>query len=244
MKALEQLGDVSREPLAVAIARRMRLLIYSGELEEGQKLPSEKELGEILGVGRSSVREAVRILQAQGLVSGGESISTKGPVVSRRGVVPCAATALESALRLSVLPLGDMLELRLVIEQAALSAAARVRDCSALSAAQAQIDIMAQKDIDVDTFHRADIAFHAALIDASHNRAFSLLMTVLRDAMATHLQNALKASASVKRVIAGLNEEHREIYAAVRRGHGSKVGALIRGHLEDFYRPFLESSET
>src|SRR5205807_2336248 len=62
---------VSRVPLSLLVARQLREAIVSGELAMGSQLPTEQELTERFGVSRSTVREALRVLQAQGLLSGG-----------------------------------------------------------------------------------------------------------------------------------------------------------------------------
>ena len=65
--------EVSRSPLYLQVAGSIREAIIAGDLGPGDALPTERELSESFGVSRASVREALRALQAQGLVSAGGS---------------------------------------------------------------------------------------------------------------------------------------------------------------------------
>jgi len=66
--SLESWKPVQREPVVTAVVNRIKEKLISGELKPGQKLPSEIELSQTLGVGRSSVREALKMLKALGVV--------------------------------------------------------------------------------------------------------------------------------------------------------------------------------
>ena len=72
---------IRRTPLSLLVSRQIRDAIVSGELMLGSQLPTEQELTAQFDVSRSTVREAVRILQAQGLLSGGDTVSTSRPRV-------------------------------------------------------------------------------------------------------------------------------------------------------------------
>ena len=114
-----ELRAEDRAPLSVLVSRQLRQAIVSGRVSVGTELPSEKELTAELGVGRSTIREALRILQAQGLLSGGDTVSTRRPRVSTHQTLSLAAAqAMENAVRLGQVPLGDLVELRVVIEGA------------------------------------------------------------------------------------------------------------------------------
>lgn len=237
MESTDQLASagaqLSREPLSLQVARALRGLILSGELPAGEPLPSEKALGERLGVGRSTVREALRILQAQGLISGGERVSTQRPRVDPEGAVPSAATALEAAMALGRVPLDDLVELRVLLERQVVRAVAARRPD--LSEAEAALEEMRAAGADVERFHLADVAFHAALTRAAGNRAFDLVMGVLREAQAAYLKDALEAAAEQPKVLAALVAEHEHILAAARGGDGEGAAAQLQRHIEDFY---------
>ncbi|WP_372736541.1 FadR/GntR family transcriptional regulator [Nocardioides sp.] len=230
--------DVGREPLSMAVARQLRAAIVSGDLTQGTVLPSEKDLAARFGVGRSTLREALRVLQSQGLVTGGDNVSTKTPTVSGAGSVTSAASALENLVLLGQLSLTEMLSLRLLIERSALrSVAAGAAD---LSQAEAALEQMRRADGDLQLFHEADVAFHAALIDAAGNRAFTLVMRVLREAMQRHLLAALQDEKDPEPVLRRLIGEHEAIIEAVRAGEGDLAAERVCSHIEAFYEQHLD----
>ncbi len=67
---------LSRMPLSLAVSGRIRAAILDGSLPVGEALPTEQELAQTFSVGRSTVREALRVLQAQGLLTGADTTST------------------------------------------------------------------------------------------------------------------------------------------------------------------------
>ncbi|PRP90950.1 HTH-type transcriptional regulator LutR [Enhygromyxa salina] len=229
------LSETARLPLSLAIARKLQRAIVSGALEDGTPLPSEKELCERLSVGRSTVREALRILQAQGLVTGGDRVSTRGPRVHRGGALPTAASALSTAVLVAGLSCDDLAELRLVIEKEAVRRAAELRDPDALGRARAALDLMLDRRTDAEAFLQADVAFHTALVEASGNRAYGLVMTVVREAMATHLRDALKVATLLDETLQGLGREHAGLLEAIAAGDADRAEALVGAHISAFY---------
>lgn len=225
-----------RAPLSVMVSRQLRRAIVTGKVTMGTELPSEKELTLELGVGRSTVREALRILQAQGLVSGGDTVSTKRPRVSdEKALGDAVSLAMENALALGQVPLGDLVELRVLLEGAAVASAAR-REERALEAAREAVRTMKEKGIDVETFRSADLAFHHALVVASGNAAFPLLMGVIRQAVSNHLGEALHRVKSPRLAMSRLAKEHEAILAAVEKGRPVLAEKLASGHIREFYR--------
>jgi DNA-binding FadR family transcriptional regulator len=225
-----------RAPLSLLVSRQLRQAIVSGRVRTGTELPSEKELTKELGVGRSTVREALRILQAQGLVSGGDTVSTRRPRVSTEEVLSSAAAmAMENVVRLGQVPLDDLVELRVVIEGAAVEMAAAAED-GALEEAREAVRAMSEKGIGIDEFRAADLRFHRALASAAGNAAFPLVMGVLRSAIGGHLGEALHREPHQKKTMARLALEHAAILKAVESGRGKRARELVTDHIRAFYR--------
>lgn len=224
-----------RSPLSVTVARRLREAIVSGQFPLDAELPSEKDLCEQLGVGRSTVREALRILQAQGLLSGGDTVSTTRPRVSLERTLASAAHTMENALRLGRVPLADLVALRVVIEGSIAAAAAAAHKRANFSGARAAIAAMKKRGIDVDTFREADLRFHRELALLAGNSAFTMVMGVLRSAISSHLGEALHEVRDRASTIAALTREHEAILAAIERGNATRARELITRHILEFY---------
>ncbi|MGB8649682.1 MAG: GntR family transcriptional regulator [Mycobacteriales bacterium] len=226
-------SPVSRTPLSLLVSRQLRDAIVSGELSVGTLLPSEKELADRFGVSRSTIREALRILQALGLLTGGDTVSTARPRVSATQTVAAVSDVLESAVRLSQIPLGDLVELRLVLEGAALESPVTVP--ARLEEARAALEVMQRPGVDVVTFHDADVRFHTSLAGAGGNSAFTLVMGVLREAIGGHLVEALSALPKPVPTLRRLCSEHAAILQAVEDGDGPLAARLVREHIWSFY---------
>lgn len=233
------LEPMARVPLSVVVARRLRDAIVGGELAPGTELPSEKELGARLGVGRSTLREALRILQAQGLLSGAERVSTQRPRVVDDRAIDSAALALDSVLRLGKVSLAELVELRVVLEGAAVEAAARTPEPAALAPARAALEALRAAG-DIEEFRAADLQFHTALARASGNAAYPLVLMTLRQAVARFLDERLQRASSPRAVFKTLNEEHEELLLAVEREQPDRARALVTAHIRGFYVPEVE----
>lgn len=221
-----------RSPIYLQVAERIREAIIAGHLRPGDALPTERELAESLGVSRASVREALRALQAQGLVS------ASGPP-ARTVVVPGAAgharDALVTLLRLNGVCVADLMSFRALLEGEAVDMAAGRRDDPWLDEAQAALTDMRRRDLTVADFDEADVRFHLALVRASGNEAMQLVMQALRGAVALHLATHLESQDDLPATLARLTAEHEAILDAVRAGDGAAAQALIRSHIKAFY---------
>jgi DNA-binding FadR family transcriptional regulator len=143
--------------------------------------------------------------------------------------------AIDNAARLSQVPLADLVELRVVLEGAAVEMAAGRRD-GLLSEARAAVDVMCEPDIDIERFRAADVRFHGALAGAAGNAAFPLIMGVLRSAIGSHLGEALDREPDPPKAMAKLAKEHGAILKAVLEGKGKRARELVTAHVRQFYR--------
>ena len=233
-------ASVVRRPVYVQVADQLREAILSGTLQSGEALPSERELCEQFGVSRTTVREALRALQAQSLVA------AAGPTEPLRVARPEALSqgplreALVHLLRLGSVPLADLVELRAALESAAAGAAARRRPKADLGAARAELEQM-RDETDVRAFEEADVRLHLALVEASGNAALHLVMLAVRDSIAAHLLALLEALEDPRPTLRRLTREHERVLAAVEAGDAERAGALIRDHVTGFYKRALKA---
>jgi GntR family transcriptional repressor for pyruvate dehydrogenase complex len=225
--------EIVRNPVYLQIADQLREAILAGDLPAGEPLPTERELAESFGVSRASIREALRALQAQGLVIGGGSPART--VVAAELGEP-ARDALVTLLRLNRIELGDLVDLRCVLETAAVRAAADRRDGESLADARRALDAMEGGRVGIAEFEEADVRFHVALARASGNEAIHLVMQVLRAATARHLLETLSGRSDPQRALRRLAREHEAILAAVEGGMGELAARLVDEHIRGFYR--------
>lgn len=228
-----------RSPIYLQVAERIREAIIAGHLRPGDALPTERELSESLGVSRASVREALRALQAQGLVA------ASGPP-ARTVVVPGAGDhardALVTLMRLKGVGVADLMSFRALLEGEAVAMAAGRHDDPSLDEADAALTDMRHPDLSVAEFDEADLRFHLALVRASGNEAMQLVMQALRGAVALHLATHLESQDDLPATLARLTAEHEAILRAVRGGDGAAARTLVRSHIEAFYSDAPDST--
>ncbi|MER6511911.1 FCD domain-containing protein [Nonomuraea sp. NPDC001636] len=213
------------EDVLAQIERR----IAEDGLTVGDRLPGERQLAEQLGVGRSSVREALRVLETLGVVSSqvGRGPDAGAVLTSRPD------TALTDLLRLNLglatLEQREVVDARLMIERwsAAHAAATTRAGVAELAAAIEGMDRAAT----AEEFVEHDTAFHCAIADASGNRLIAAIMRSLRDAMR---RNAIEA---VERLgdPSVLRADHERIRAAIAAGDPEEAQQAVTDHLAHAY---------
>ena len=224
--------NVATSSIYVQVAEQIRDKILDHSLISGQPLPPERALAEQFGVSRATVREALRHLQAQGL------LAPRGRTSSMQAASPDATVArfceaLTNVVKLQDVSLRDLIELRIAIETAAYGRAAGAPVAARLDEARAALAVMADPGVSPTDFYEADVAFHVALVAASGNRALVLVMLAVKDSVRLHLDEAMQGR-SFTAVRKQVSEEHAAILRAVERGNAKVAPALLRSHLE-FY---------
>lgn len=207
---LPNVEPIRREPLAAEVARRLVDYLLSGGIEPGGRMPSERQLAEAFGVGRSAVREAIAALSLIGLIEVRHGDGT----YLKRPDSPLLPQVVEWGLLLGEQRTADLVEARQKIEVdiAGLAALRRTdEDVADLARILSRMEWESRDDAPVGAFVDADVEFHLRLADAARNSA-------LRDVLSS-IQALLRAW--IGRVIAeGHREqsyhEHVPILAAVR----------------------------
>ncbi|WP_376797020.1 FadR/GntR family transcriptional regulator [Thermogemmatispora sp.] len=180
MDHLQQLRPPVRAArLSDQVAAQLQALVIEGAFKPGEKLPSERELCELLGVSRTVVREAIRALVVKGLleVRPGGGMAVRAP-----------DTALVSELMSMMLRTGNkeiafahVQEVRRLLEVEIAGLAAERRDEEDLGRMEAQLRAMVEFEHDPQRWAEADVAFHAAIATATHNPLYPILLGTISD---------------------------------------------------------------
>ena len=209
---------VTQRSAAEAVHAQLLRWIESGQLEVGERLPSEHELGKSFGVSRSVVREALRGLRTMGLVSPrngrGTFVASTRPVHGGVALLGRAST-------------DELDEVRSHLELPGARLAARRRTPAQLAALGDIVDAQAQC-ADPEAWVRLDAAFHVVIAEATRNRVQVRLVESLRELL-------VEQSIAVARIpgrLAAATEEHRAILAAVGSRDEAGARAAMAHHLE------------
>ncbi|WP_354700132.1 Glc operon transcriptional activator [Paraconexibacter sp. AEG42_29] len=230
--------EVVRRPAYEQVAEQLREAILSGSMPAGSELPSERELTDSFGVARTTVREALRALQAQGLAIADRPTSPLRVARAAELSAGPARDAFVHLLRLGAAPLSDLVELRCALEGAAVGAAARQRRV-VLDDARAEVEVMRGITDDVEAFEEADVRFHLALVAASGNEALHLVMLAVREPVGVHLLASLRALGDPVPVLRRLTREHAKIVEAIEAHDGTLAAERVAAHIRGLYKRSL-----
>lgn len=208
--------------------------LLEGRLGPGDRLPSERDLSADLGVGRSSVREALRVLEVMGLI---RTATGSGPQAGAI-VIATPTGGMSALLRLQVaaqgFPLADVVKTRLVLEDAVATALAADPDRDTGEAHR----ILAAMDSDTLTpgeFLALDAQLHLALAEASGNAVIAAMMAGLRTAIESYVQAGVAGIDDWSAMAAYLRAEHHAIVEAIDAGDGEHARTLLKTHITGYY---------
>ncbi len=224
------MGNTTLEPIRRArvyeqVAARIQHLILEGRLRPGDRLPTERELAERFRVSRSSVRDAIRVLELMGLV---EPRQGEGTVV--RDLTPEAVvTPLASLLLRSRVLLRDLWDVRKMIEPHLAARAARNATEEEVTRLQEILDRQRAKAARGELTVEEDSEFHYTIATAARNQVILRVLDVLMDLLKTSRERSLQVPGRLERSVEG----HRRILAAIRRRDPEAAEAAMYRHLEE-----------
>jgi DNA-binding FadR family transcriptional regulator len=159
--------------------------IMDGQFAVGSTLPGDAELMERFGVSRTALREAMKTLAAKGLIESKTKVGTR--VLGEKNWNMFDADILAWRLQLGVdRPfLESLFEVRQTLEPLAAASAALYRSEDDLRLMKAALDAMRRPHHTRDSFTRADVAYHRAILDASANPFLQSVGSVIEVALAT-----------------------------------------------------------
>ncbi len=208
--------------------------LLEGTLGPGDRLPPERELAATLGVGRSSVREALRVLEVMGLI---RTATGSGPTA---GAIVTATPqgGLAQLLRLQVaaqgFPIPDVYETRLLLEEWAVAHLAGLSDTD-LADARATLAAMDHPDVTIEEFLSLDSQFHLRLTEAAGNVVVSATMAGLRTTIESYIRSGADRIPDWGTTGERLRHEHADILAAIDRGDAEAARSLVRSHITGYY---------
>lgn len=210
--------------------------ILSGRLRVGDRLPSERELVERLGVSRASVREALRVLEAMGVVAAnvGTGRDSGSIVVGRPS--DALSTLLRVHTALEGFSLDEVVETRITLEQRAAMLAAERHSREDLRRIRETLLRMDDPDLHAQRFNQLDTEFHVGIAAAAHNGLLTYLMQALRDAIQREMMLAFERLPNWRKTVVHIRTEHKNILAAIEAGDGPAAARHVEQHISDFYR--------
>jgi DNA-binding FadR family transcriptional regulator len=209
------------------IVSQIERAIFDGELKPGDRLESERDLAERFGVSRITVRDALRVLEARGLVhvkvgaSGGAFVSDTN--------VDQVAESISTMIQLRRMTLSGVAEARKVVETATCELAAERADAAAIRRIEQTVEKGRSVVREQAPHTEASMDFHVAVADASKNELLAATVAAYRDLLVQTLHD-MRDVRSAK----ATQKAHEEILDAIRSHDPEAARKLMFEHLQDF----------
>ena len=222
---MEDFKVIERRRVYQDIVGQIKRLIHEGVLKPGDRLPSERELAERLQVSRSSLREAMRALELQGLVVSRPGAGTFVSTESLDTLISIIADSLAEAREY----LNDIFEVRHLLEpQIAALAAERAMPRDMRRMAEA-LEEQAHQVARGETGVEGDTAFHFAMAQATQNRALLRVVSTISDILSQSRDQSLQTPGRPQRSLAS----HRDILGTIQRGEVEAARAAMQHHISE-----------
>jgi len=224
LRSTHGLKAISRSRVYSQVAKQLHTRIVRN-LKPGDMLPPERELVKKFRVSRSSVRDAIRSLEAVGLVEPRQGVGTVVREVSADAVAAPVASVLRQKRRM----INDLLDVRNIIEPALAGRAALHASAGQIAEMQAILARQEEKVRRGELAIEEDSAFHYAIALAADNSVMIELVRVLMDILRETRERWLQGQGRAEKSLAG----HLRILAALQQGNASAADAAMRQHLSE-----------
>jgi GntR family transcriptional repressor for pyruvate dehydrogenase complex len=231
----ETFERVKRTKVYAEVASQIYRLIEEGRLKPGDRLPPERDLADMFGVSRTSVRDAIRVLEMRGLVEPRHGEGTVVQQVPIDAIVSPLAETLVASKNLT----ADLFDMRKILEPPLARAAAMRASAEDLDALRQIVARQAERIQAGEIGIAEDTAFHYRIATAAKNlvvlRVIDVVMDLLRESRARSLQRRGRAERSLhghRRILAAIQDRDPDAAAEAMRPHIEEIESLLALHPE------------
>src|SRR5215471_2557178 len=223
--AQEVLTPVTRTTLTADICRKMVGHLIRGHWREGEKIPPERELCQKLGVGRASLREALKALEIMGMI---ETRLGDGTYVCKRSDF-FSRPLLWAITGSSTAHARELVEARILIEVELAGLAAERADAQNIKLLTEELERMEKMKNDPQGFVQADVNFHLVIGHAASNTILMNALNLIRNL----LQQWIVAAVAVDGVTAKACAQHKKLLLAIKAHDSAAARKAMQKHLHD-----------
>jgi DNA-binding FadR family transcriptional regulator len=224
------------------IVEQVEEALARGDLAPGQRLPSERELVAQFAVSRSTVREALRVLESNGVVRSRPG-DPNGPEI-----LPFSHSALRKQMvrlaRVDELTLSELIGFRMIMDGAAIQVASRLRTPEQLAEMEETLIAMREAiDVDFAAFSEADLAFHDVIARISRNSLIQTCNEVVRGVVLSLISDKIAHAPNSRALMLESLQHHAEVVEAIRSGNGHAAARIARQNMYDYYAGYVPEPE-
>jgi GntR family transcriptional repressor for pyruvate dehydrogenase complex len=218
---------ISKKKKFEEVLDQIKRLLITKKLKIGQKLPNEIELSESMGISRSSLREAFKVLSVLGIIEGKPG---EGTII--RQANPENLKNIMSLVAISKgLDTNELFEVRTILEVAAVNFTAVRRTEMDLGKME---DILLEMDnhfLNEEAQANFDFLFHQSIVSASQNRMLLILVEVISDLLGEQIRTTRSELATSPEILKRFQEEHWAIFRALKNKDSGEAQRIMSDHL-------------
>ena len=219
-----QYTKVKQGRIYEAVVDQLQNLIVSEKLQPGDKLLSERELAQRFGVSRTAVRDAIRVLSERGLVD----VRPGAGTFVVREISDTVVESMGLLFQIEKSSHGALHEVREILEVEMAGIAAERAIESDVKRIEEAFEEMHRNVNDPARFIEADLAFHLAIAEATHNKMFLILLNPIIDL----LQKSRRVIVAVPEGPARALERHRQVLDGIRRKAKAEAREAMSQHMQ------------
>jgi GntR family transcriptional regulator, transcriptional repressor for pyruvate dehydrogenase complex len=223
--AIDELHAVRKNRRYEQVAEQIQQLIARGVLKPGDRLPAERELATKFGVGRGSIRDAIRTLEIMGVVEPRHGHGTVVRELSADSLVVPLASVLSQKREL----VAELLDVRRMIEPGLAARAAENATEQEIEHMEEILERQREKMRRGEPTIEEDSEFHYAIAVAARNTVVLRVLDVLMDLLRESRTRSLQVPGRLERSFAG----HRRVLRAIKRRDAAAAQATVRQHLKE-----------
>lgn len=227
---------IEKKKLSEEIAEKLRQMIQSGELKQGEQLDSVPTLASQFQVGKAAVREALSALNAVGLIEIKQGLGT---FVKKQDEFSLSSLTLQGLVNIE--QIQKIFEIRRILELGAARVAATNRTDTDLLQLENILEKMKEGIAEKEIGEKADWEFHMAIAKASHNNYLVDMMNSISSTIRATMNVSRKLWLfSNKKTALQLFDEHKSIFLAIVEQNDEKAQQLMMEHLIGVEKGLIE----
>jgi GntR family transcriptional repressor for pyruvate dehydrogenase complex len=224
----------AKQDVTARLITAFKEMISDGTVMPGQKLPPERDLAESFGVARSSLRQALKVLEIMGVISQRVGDGT----YLNNGAAAILGEPMEFLILLDGITFHELMEARLLVEPELTARAAERANKEDIDELRLALTSMEDARGDHDRFVAQDVLFHHTIFRIAANRVCGLMFTVIHQSMAKliHLTSQVVPEEHTLAL-------HRRIFHAIRKRDPDEARRRMTEHLVDARGLLLRAAE-
>jgi GntR family transcriptional regulator, transcriptional repressor for pyruvate dehydrogenase complex len=214
---------IQKSSIVVDLTKSLLEYIFSGSIKPGEKLPTERQLQEALGVGRSAIREAIKVLSVLGVLE----IKHGNGTYLKKTDSSLLIESIEWGMLLGEKRVRDIIEARQEIEISVVKLAAQ--RCTEEELKELWEILERLKVSTIEDFVEIDIAFHLKLADMAKNTVFKGILTSIQSLLRTWIKYVIEEAGETRFSY----NDHLKIYKAVENKDPKAAVLAMEEHMHD-----------